>query len=219
MSTLDTTIESLRHSPRLPEVLSLLQQEMDEERERRQKFYQEMTPEQKIEFIDGEVVLHSPARNRHLDATLQIASLLSTYVRIGKLGTVKVEKCLCVFTRNDYEPDIVFFGRAKADGLLPDTLKFPVPDLIVEVVSSSTEERDRGVKFEDYAASGVGEYWIVDAEDSVVEQYVLREGEYELKLKSSSGRLRSEVISGFEIEIEAMFDEKANLEALRSLMG
>ena len=45
MSTLDTTIESLRHSPRLPEVLSLLQREMDEERERRQKFYEQMTPE------------------------------------------------------------------------------------------------------------------------------------------------------------------------------
>jgi Uma2 family endonuclease len=85
--------------------------------------------------------------------------LIDTFVGIQELGTVKNEKCLCVFPRNDYEPNIVFFGREKADGLLPDTLKFPVPDLIVEVVSSSTEDRDRGVKFEDYEASDVGEYW------------------------------------------------------------
>jgi hypothetical protein len=59
----------------------------------------------------------------------------------------------------------------------------------------------------------------VNAEESIVEQYVLRAGVYNLKLKSSSGRIHSEVIKGFEVEIEAMFDEKTNLEALRSLMG
>jgi Uma2 family endonuclease len=218
MNTLDTTIESLRHSPRLPQIVSLLQRQMEEERERRQKFYEEMTPEQNVEFIDGEVVLHSPVRFRHLDVTKLILKLIDTYVDIHDLGTVQSEKCLCVFPRNDYEPDIVFFGREKTADLLSNTLKFPVPDLVVEVLSSSTEERDRGVKFEDYASNGVGEYWIVDADESVVEQYVLRSGEYELKLKSSSGRLRSEVIEGFTTDVEALFDRKANREALRSMM-
>lgn len=218
-SSLDTIVETLSHSPRLPQVVSVLQQQMDEERERRQEFYEEMTPEQKVEFIDGEVVLHSPARNQELGVTFRAATLLSTFVSIHELGLVNIEKCLCVFPRNDYEPDIVFFGREKAGGLQPDTLKFPVPGLIVEVLSGSTEERDRGVKFEDYAANGVGEYWIIDAEQSAIEQYVLRSGDYELKLKSSSGKLQSEVITGFQVEVEALFDEKANLEALRELMG
>ena len=31
-----------------------------EERKRRVQFYPEMTPEEKVEFIDGEVVMHSP---------------------------------------------------------------------------------------------------------------------------------------------------------------
>ena len=219
MNTLDATIETLRHSPRLPEVVSLLQRELEEEAELRRKFYEEMTPEQKIEFIDGEVVLHSPAMNRHLGVTMRLGTLLRTYVVIHELGTVKVEKCLCVFPRNDYEPDIVFFGRDKAADLQPDTLKFPVPDLIVEVLSSSTEARDRGVKFEDYEANGVGEYWIINAEDSVIEQHLLRSDAYELVLKSSSGKLKSEIIEGFEIDVEALFDEKASLEELRKLMG
>jgi hypothetical protein len=42
------------------------------EKIRRQQFYAAMTPEQKVEFIDGQVVRHSPARNRHLDVTLQV---------------------------------------------------------------------------------------------------------------------------------------------------
>lgn len=219
MTVLESLIEPLRHSPRLPEAMNLLQSQMQDEKQRRRKFYEEMTPEQKIEFIDGDVILHSPARNRHLDVTIRVATLMKTYVSLHKLGEVKVEKCLCVFPRNDYEPDVVFFGSDKAANLLPDTMKFPVPDLAVEVLSNSTEGRDRGVKFEDFAANGVGEYWIIDADDSVIEQYLLRSDTYELKLKSSSGRLQSEVIKGLEIEVEALFDEGKNLEMLRTLMS
>lgn len=218
MNTLEALIEPLRHSPRLPEAVSLLQRQIEEERQLRQKFYEEMTPEQKTEFIDGQVILHSPARNRHLDVSKMTMTLLNTHVAMHQLGTVKSEKCLVVFPRNDYEPDLVFFGPEKAASLLPDTVKFPIPDLAVEVLSDSTEDRDRGVKFEDFAANGVGAYWIIDADRCIIEQYVLRLGTYELLLKSSSGRLRSEVIAGFETDVEALFDEQKNLQMLRSLM-
>ena len=170
--TLEALLEPLRHSPQLVEAVDKLQEQIREERQRRERFYEEMTPEQKIEFIDGEVVLHSPARNAHLDVTLSLAVLLKTFVESRQLGEVKTEKCLCVFPRNDYEPDIVFFGREKAARFGDHTMKFPLPDLIIEVLSSSTEKRDRGVKFEDFQAHGVGEYWIVDAERSTIEQYI-----------------------------------------------
>ncbi len=215
MSSLHKLIEPLLHSPQLPQAIDLLQAELDAERRRRQAFYNEMTPEQKTEFIDGQVVLHSPARNRHLDATGNIFLLLRTYVSQRNLGQVKHEKCLCVFPRNDYEPDIVFFGPSKASGLLPDTLKFPVPDLIVEVLSPSTEATDRGVKLEDYASNGVSEYWIVDADTQVIEQYLLSEGGYELALKSGSGKLAAHAIEGLELPIEALFDEQKTLQVIR----
>ena len=41
-------------------------------------------------------------------------------------------------------------------------MKYPAPDFIAEILSPSTDERDRGIKFEDYAAHGVGEYWLLD---------------------------------------------------------
>ena len=74
------------------------------------------------------MVLHSPARNRHLDVTGNISHLLT-----------------------------------------PDTMKFPVPDLAVEALSQSTEARDRGVKLEDFSSHGVAEYWIIDADEMIVE--------------------------------------------------
>ena len=219
MPTLDHLIEPLQHSPRLPEALRILQEQWALEQERREQFYRDVTPEQKAEFIEGQVIVHSPTRNRHLEVTGWLLMLLHTFVELRHLGEIKAQKCLCVFPRNDYEPDIVFFGPENAATLTPDTLKFPVPDLIVEVLSESTEARDRGVKFEDYAASGVGEYWIVDAERAAIEQYVLRGGEYELAPSSTPGRLVSSIVAGFDVEIKAFFDAASNLQQLRKMLA
>lgn len=219
MSTIENAIEELKRSPRLAEIIAILQADLETEAINRQKFYEEMTPEQKVEFIDGQVVLHSPARNQHLDATMNIATLLKPFVEINDLGELKVEKCLVVFPRNDYEPDIVFFDKTKAASLKPDTMKFPVPDLVVEVLSKSTETRDRGVKFEDFETNGVQEYWIVDTDTKILEQYLLDNGQYQLAMKSASGTLNSRVLSGLSVDIESFFDSTKNLAALRKLLG
>ncbi len=219
IQTIDALLEPLRHSPHIVEVADRLQRLIREENQRRAKFYEEMTPDQKIEFIDGEVILHSPAKNKHLDVTTKVLRLVSTYADIHHLGEVKCEKCLCVFPRNDYEPDIVFFSTKKVAKLKPNTMKFPIPDLIVEVLSDSTEARDRKVKYDDYEGHGVGEYWILDAEKGVAEQYVLRSSGYELTLKSSTGELRSEVIKGLVLPVKAFFSAKENLAALRVLLA
>ena len=135
MTTLD--LEPILHSPRLPEFAAVLNERLREEAERRERFYEEMSDDQKVEFISGQVVLGEPSRNSHLIARGSLANLLHTYVEIHNLGAVRVEKCLCVFPRNDYEPDIVFFGPEKASRFYSNTMKFPVPDFAVEVLSES----------------------------------------------------------------------------------
>ncbi len=84
----------------------------------------------------------------YLDVTMLTAKPLHTFANIHRLGTVKSEKCLCVFPRNDCEPNVVFSGPEKAATLTPKTMKFPSPNLAVEMLSSSTEHRDRGVTAE-----------------------------------------------------------------------
>ena len=211
-------LDAILSSPYLPEYAEVINARLREEHQKRQRFYAEMSDEHKMEFIEGEVVMHSPARNWHLVAKKHLLALLDMHVRIQKLGEVRDEKCLCVFPRHDYEPDIVFFGPEKAATIQPDTLKFPVPDLAVEILSDSTEARDRGIKFADYEGHGVSEYWIIDAEAQTLEQYVLRDGAFHLQTKSSTGEVHSTAVAGFRIPIPAIFDDAANLAALRRMV-
>ena len=215
---MSTDVAELLADPGLPEKVAALQLALETEREMRERFYDEITDE-KAEFINGEVIMHSPAKDRHLAVRDNLHDLLRAFCRTRSLGKVRGEKALCVFPRNDYEPDVVFFGPEKSELIEPDTMKFPIPDFACEVLSDSTTHRDRGVKFRDYAAHGVGEYWIIDAENELLEQYFPREGRYELALKSGSGEVASAVLPSFRIPIRALFDEAENLRVLRTLLA
>ena len=211
-------IDELLQEPTLPLILQRLQAILDQEQERRQYFYDVVTEEQKAEFINGEIVVHSPVKLRHNRSSALLHRLLSAYVDTHELGFVGHEKVLITLTRNDYEPDVCFFGQAKARHFLPDQMKFPAPDLAVEVLSPSTAENDRVLKFRDYAVHGVTEYWIIDPAAEMVEQYILQGEAYELRIKSNSGDLQSIAVAGFTIPIRAILDEKVNLATLRQLV-
>jgi Uma2 family endonuclease len=215
----ETHLEAILDSPAAPTLVARLQTRLEEERQRRQQFYADIDDEMKAEFINGEVVVHSPVKKEHTDAVGFLYQLLNPFARLAKLGYVGYEKVMTALSRNDYEPDVVFFGNEKAAHFRKGQWKYPAPDFVVEVLSESTEANDRGIKFSDYAAHGVREYWIIDPAEESVEQYFLQDGAFKLHLKAQRGLIESRVVQGFSIEIRAIFEEAANMEALRKIMG
>jgi Uma2 family endonuclease len=215
----ETHLEAILDSPAAPTLVARLQTRLEEERQRRQQFYADIDDEMKAEFINGEVVVHSPVKKEHTDAVGFLYQLLNPFARLAKLGYVGYEKVMTALSRNDYEPDVVFFGNEKAAHFRKGQWKYPAPDFVVEVLSESTEANDRGIKFSDYAAHGVREYWIIDPAEESVEQYFLQDGAFKLHLKAQRGLIESRVVAGFSIEIRAIFEEAANMEALRKIMG
>ena len=212
---------SLEQALAMPDAV-LFAQKLDSalkaEQKKRRHFYEIVEENKKMEFINGEIVFHSPVKLRHNRSTTLLAKLLDTFVVKHGFGVVGVEKLLISLTRNDYEPDICFFSSEKAKNFKPKQMQFPAPDFIVEVLSDSTEKYDRETKFQDYAAHGVQEYWIVDADKETVEQYFLQDETYELLLKSNSGDISSVVLADFKIPIRAIFDEQINLRTLANLI-
>ena len=215
---MEPAVQELLNSPKLALHVRTFNRVLEEERQKREHFYNEVTEYEKAEFINGEIIVHSPAKKRHTEAGKLLLRLLDLYVQIRDLGFLGYEKTLVTLTRNDYEPDLCFFRKEKAQAFTSDQMKYPAPDFIAEILSPSTERRDRGVKFEDYAAHGVGEYWLLDPKAEVVEQYVLKDGQYVLRMKSGSGQIESEVIDGLAIPVRALFDDEVNLQEVQRIV-
>lgn len=214
---MDTVLTPLLQSPRLPDYVRELTDYLKEEEKNRQAFYRDLRDDQKAEFINGEVVQHSPVKEKHNAIRQNLEFLLLRFVRKNKLGVIRSEKALVQLTRNDFEPDLCFFNTEKATSFKADTMFYPAPDFVVEILSNSTAGRDRGVKKEDYALHGVQEYWIVDPDRKVLEQYILTDKQYELNAKMNHGTVRCVVLQGLEVPLEAIFDEDANEKFLESL--
>ncbi|MDB5294092.1 MAG: hypothetical protein JWO31_75 [Phycisphaerales bacterium] len=211
--------EQVLASPRLIEFRDQIVDRLDAEHAARRRFRDRLlADDRRAEFINGEVVEQVANKDKHTVCLALLATLVTTYVRLRGLGTVRTEQALVTFPRNDYCPDLCFWTAARGIGADPDQFVYPPPDFVIEVLSPSTEHRDRGVKFEDYEAHGVREYWIVDPEARTIEQYVERAGRYERAFVGAAGTVRSEVVAGFEMPAEAAFDDAAQMVALRQIL-
>ena len=211
-------LTQLLRSPRLVELQRQIDRTLGAERTIRGRFRDQLDEDRREEFVNGEVVLQVSTSLRHADVLRRLDHLLATFVLLRQLGKTVREQALVEFPRNDYCPDLCFWPAAAGIGDDPARVVFPPPAFVVEVLSPSTEQRDRGVKFEDYEAHGVKEYWIVDPDPAIVEQYVEQGGTYQRVFTGSTGTIRSVAIPGFEIPAEAAFDDAAQMAALRAML-
>ncbi|MEM7532800.1 MAG: Uma2 family endonuclease [Chloroflexota bacterium] len=211
--------QTLLKSPKLFFYQSEINDVLSAERKQREAFYDWMDEDTRAEFINREIVMHSPAKDRHTATSLNLSTLLKLYVTKHQRGIVRAETTLVSLTRNDYLPDICFFGQSKASTITSEQMNYPAPDLVIEILSPSTEKTDRGLKLQDYAVHGVSEYWLVDPSQHFVEQYVLQGETSQLHAKIHGGSyLQSHIVEGFRIDVHALFDDEANLSAVQSIL-
>ena len=80
------------------------------------------------------------------------------------------------------------------------------PDLVVEILSPATAERDRTIKLDLYAQHGVQEYWIVDPDAKTITVLLRGESPFEVSGIYGEGQsLRSPILAGFSVDLEAVF--------------
>ena len=216
-------LKKLLDAPDLPQLMEQANIQLEAENERRKEFREWITPGIKAEFINGEVILHSPVKRGYLRCSGNLFKLLDTFVAIKNLGETSYDKGLIALTRNDYEPDICFWGNEKAANFTDETMLHPAPDFVVEVLSKKTAKFDRTIKFQDYAIHGIPEYWIIDPWIQTIEQYWLEyipDQAYALVAKWRVGdHINCRAVEGFSIPVEAVFDKKACSETLKSLLS
>lgn len=172
------------------------------------------------EWVDGEVILMSPASIRHQNLSDFLVSLMRAFVEAHKLGVVLSAPIQMKTGPNlaGREPDILFLTREHASRLKKNHLAGPA-DLAVEIVSPESRLRDRGEKFAEYEMGGVREYWILDIELERADFYVLGgDGRYQRCTEDAGGIYRSQIMPGFWIRTGELWQEPLP-SVLRSLAG
>lgn len=157
------------------------------------------------EWVNGEVLMTSPASTGHQKLCSFLANILQVFTRYRDLGVV-ITAPFQMKLENGREPDILFVKTAHLDRLQSTYLEGPA-DMVVEIISPKSVGRDRGDKFYEYARGGVPEYWLVDPQRQQAEFYELEGDYYKLRFSGHEGRYEALTLPGFWMRVEWLWED------------
>ena len=168
--------------------------------------YLETSDDERYELLNGELIMAAAPLIAHQYILIKLVAKVETFVDERNLGTVYCAPFDVVLSdTNVVQPDLLFISNERAQIITPDNIQ-GAPDLVVEILSPATAERDRSVKFELYAEHGVQEYWIVDPDARSITVFLLDGGEFEEVDTYSEGEtLTSPMLEGFTFTLEGKF--------------
>jgi Uma2 family endonuclease len=162
--------------------------------------------DKRYEVIDGELFVSPTPDWEHQRALGKLHLRVGAHVYGRRLGEVVPAPLGVVLDEeNGVEPDLIYVSNERRNIIVKRGIE-GAPDLVVEVLSPSTEGRDRGIKMRRYAAAGIPHYWILDPVTRVLEPYRLGEHGYELIGRyGPESVVRPELFPGLEIPIDELW--------------
>jgi len=128
------------------------------------------------EILDGEIIYMTPRPvPNHNTVIVNLSTIFNNYLR-GKTCKVFADGVdVYLDEKNNVIPDLMIICNRdiiKSNGI------FGAPDLIVEVLSPSTANIDKGYKKDLYEKFCVKEYWIIDILNKSIDVNLLKCGKY-----------------------------------------
>lgn len=171
---------------------------------------------ERAELIDGEVFLMAPAPSRgHQRISFEMCRQLGNYLEGKRCQAYSAPFDVRLFEKDGDAPEDVDTVVEPDITIVCDPSKLDdrgckgAPDMVVEILSPSTQRHDRLVKLGLYQRAGVREYWIVNPEDQTV-QVMLLDGGGVLQLHEvydRAGVAKVNVLDGCFIELSKVFPE------------
>jgi Uma2 family endonuclease len=173
--------------------------------------YLEWDTEDRYELIDGIPYMMAPAPTpAHQRISIKIASALNVYLR-GKTCEVFAAPFDVRLNADDaddtvVQPDIlVICDKTKID----DKGSKGAPDLVIEIVSKSSGNYDRGLKLQKYIDAGVRECWIVDPDDKIVQVYIRKDdGSANMLVYNAEDTVPVTILKDMTIDLSEVFAEQ-----------
>jgi Uma2 family endonuclease len=166
------------------------------------------TPEDgnRYEVIDGGLYVTPPPLVIHQFGLGRLYVRLANHINDDDLGIILPAPVgVKLDDENGLQPDLLFISNARRHIISERGVEW-APDLVVEVISPSTESRDRGIKKRRYAAAGVPRYWMLLPREKALEAYELGEDDYQLVGMFGPGSIfRPALFPGLEIPIDEIW--------------
>lgn len=162
------------------------------------------------ELTNERIVMTPPAGWGHGEVGSRTNRNISDFVDKHKLGKVFDSSTgYDLPTGDTLEPDVSFISSerwAKGPHVGRGQFLKIVPNLVVEILSASTEHRDRGEKKKIYEANGVDELWLVDPTRREVTIFLLAGSRYgQGRRYGIRQALRSRSLPGLHIPVRFLF--------------
>lgn len=159
----------------------------------------------RYEILEGELTVSPSPMRKHQRVIWNLAIFLHQ-AEVAGYGKGYVAPFDVVFSpHNVTQPDVLFIRQDRL-GIVTERNVQGAPDLIVEVLSASTRDRDLGVKLRLYARYQVSSYWVVDPEAQTVQPYRLAtEGYVEEPVLGVGQFLSCPLFPGITIDVATLF--------------
>ena len=162
--------------------------------------------EGRSELVNGHIVMMADPTSRHQEIQGALFGQLWTFLQ-GKPCHVYVSPFGVRLHKNKdtaFEPDIVVLcdhSKRRERGCEG------APDIIIEILSPSTERNDRVLKHKEYMQAGVKEYWIVDPVHNQVIANRLIDCKYNTTVYFETDSAPVQVLQGCEIDLSLVFKD------------
>jgi Uma2 family endonuclease len=162
--------------------------------------------DRRYEILDGDLFMTPAPTPYHQLVSKRIEFLLDDHVRRNQLGEVLDAPCDVVLSASDIvQPDILFIVADRLS-IIGEKFITAAPDVVVEVLSPSTADRDQTLKTKLYARFGVRELWIASPEAKTIEVLVLSGQTFRREALYGRGDvLRTPLLPGLEIPLDQVF--------------
>ena len=152
----------------------------------------------RYELIDGAVMMSPSPSFEHQQISGNVLALSKSRLK---------GQCLSVF---EYDLKVDNLTLLKPDVSVYCREDKQVPEIVFEVLSPSTRQRDIMVKPAKYKAAGVKEYWIIDpVSRTVIVHSFVPEGTDEIDIYNIDNTIQSKVRPEFQVAVREIFDEIA----------
>lgn len=158
------------------------------------------------QLIEGDLVM-APSRNTpHQNIVGRLYSIILGYLDQHPIGRVFIAP-LDVYLSdiNVYQPDIFFVSKENASIVEEHGIE-GAPDLVIEVLSKSSERFDLGPKRAIYGRTGVEEMWVIDPKKRTLALYRLTDdAATPVATYKAKQKFTSELLPGLTIDLAIVF--------------